>query len=972
MGLADGDPRSAAALVAGDAGVGKSRLLAELRAHAHDNGWQVLLGHCLDFGDSALPYLPFSEMFGRLPADAAALADSVARTHPAVRRLMPARRVTPDGTGRPGDATQANQPDHPTQPTERADLFDAVHATFDHLGSLSPVLVAVEDLHWADQSTRELLSFLFARPFSSPVAVVATYRSDDLHRRHPLRTSLAHWARLPAVEKVNLAPLSDGDMRRFVRALQTQPVTERDLETIVTRAGGNAFFAEELTSTTGPAERHIPDDLADLLLLRIDQLGADAKVVVRAASAAGRRVSHDLLTRVVDLAPSALEDAVREAVDALVLLPAGGDSYTFRHALLGEAVYDDLLPGERVRLHRGYTAALSQPGIASTAAEVARHARAAHDIDTAVRASIEAGDEAMAVGGPDEAAGHYQVALELIADPTRTPADEERRELVTLTIKAAVAITAAGQPLRSAQLLQDQVTQLGDDLADDDRARLLLSLATAALLSDGSIDPLEVTTDLLGLVPAEPTTPMRAWVLSTHARALSGRHRDDEVLRIANQALSIAQELRLQAVVAEATTTLSRLDERSDDPKGTRGALTDIVEQARMAGDVDNELRGRHNLAGVHYEAGELESAHVMYRHGAERAKALGRPWAPYGLDSRVLAGVTAYVRGQWDDALAVADVTGEAPPIPAEAALTCVAMLVAAGRGDHAGWQRSTRLRSWWDTDGMLTILSGGAEIDLYGDQGDVDRALQAHGHTVEVVRRLWQVDWFFAQVRLAALVIGQLAAASADASTAERTTYAGLGAHLAESATAALTHGKRYQVHVGPEGLAWAARVEAELLRLRWVTGQQAPEQEAIVAAWREAVTRFEALGHCFETARSQARLATVLRAVGRPAEARPVADAARTAAHRLGAEPLLLELRAGGDVRRATGTRRDETLTAREREIVALVAQGRSNGEIARQLFISTKTVSVHVSNILAKLGAAGRTEAAAVARRQGLLG
>jgi DNA-binding NarL/FixJ family response regulator len=164
---------------------------------------------------------------------------------------------------------------------------------------------------------------------------------------------------------------------------------------------------------------------------------------------------------------------------------------------------------------------------------------------------------------------------------------------------------------------------------------------------------------------------------------------------------------------------------------------------------------------------------------------------------------------------------------------------------------------------------------------------------------------------------------------------------------------------------------RLDAETLRVRWLAGIDAPPQDALVQVWREAEQLFDDFGHVHELATVRAVLSGILRATGDPAAARVLGDQAREVAHRLGAQPLLDRLRAQGTTpARADGAGSD-ALTARETEILALVAQGRSNGEIGRQLFISAKTVSVHVSNILGKLNASGRTEAAAIARRRGLI-
>ena len=188
-------------VLSGDAGVGKTRLLMELRDVAQAEGWRVVAGHCLDFGDSALPYLPFSELLGRLEAELPELVAKVTYEHPALSRLRPGRRVmSADSDGLPDNAAEAER-------TDRADIFTAVHALLEAAAELAPLLVVVEDCHWADQSTRDLLSFLFSRPFDGPVAVVASYRSDDLHRRHPLRRQVAEWTRVRGVERLQLSPL---------------------------------------------------------------------------------------------------------------------------------------------------------------------------------------------------------------------------------------------------------------------------------------------------------------------------------------------------------------------------------------------------------------------------------------------------------------------------------------------------------------------------------------------------------------------------------------------------------------------------------------------------------------------------------------------------------------------------------------------------------------------------------------------
>jgi len=272
-----------------------------------------------------------------------------------------------------------------------------------------------------------------------------------------------------------------------------------------------------------------------------------------------------------------------------------------------------------------------------------------------------------------------------------------------------------------------------------------------------------------------------------------------------------------------------------------------------------------------------------------------------------------------------------------------------------------------------LIAITSGGAAIELYGYLGDIDAATATHAEVITSVSRIWQYMAFGARVRLAALLLGQLANAASTATAAERERLVRQGDQLARSALAVAASVR----HNGPEGRAWASRVAAENARLHWLGGGADSTPEAgLIEAWQESADAFAAFGHVYETARSRARLAAVLRAAGHIAEAKVEFEAAREVAERLGAEPLLREIRGltGYDATavRPVIKRESQALTPREQEVLALVASGRSNRDIAGQLFISAKTVSVHMSNVLAKLEAASRTEAVAVARRRGLLG
>jgi DNA-binding CsgD family transcriptional regulator/tetratricopeptide (TPR) repeat protein len=938
-------------LLSGDAGVGKTRLLTELRDVAFTEGWQVFAGHCLDFGDSALPYLPFSEVLGRMAADLPDVVDAIAGVHPALARLQPGRRVL--------SADEGGEP----SALDRGDLFEAVHALLEAAAARAPLLLVIEDTHWADQSTRDMLSFLFTRPFGGPVAIVASYRSDDLHRRHPLRRQVAEWSRIRGVDRLQLSPLSPADVRALIAELGVV-LDETEVADIVKRAEGNAFFVEELVGAASGPGSWVPDDLADVLLVRLDRLDDHARQVVRTASVAGRRVSHEMLAAASGLAPAPLDEGLRQAVEMNVLV-AGEGHYAFRHALLGEAVYDDLLPGERVRLHAAYADALREGRARGTAAELARHARMAMDLGTALAASVQAGDEARAVGGPDEAAHHFQQALELLADPRRvTDVDLDVSKLV---VKTADALMSSGHAERAAAVVQEQLDRLPDDAPSAWFARMLAIRATALSVIESDVDPVAVSAEALALVP-DDAPGLRARVLGVHARSLASLGRYEEAQSVGLDALELAERLDLNELASDAITTLSGL-KKAGPKEALRAALVDAVARAERAGALEAELRGRWMLGRSYEDWAEFEEAERWFRTGIDRGVQCGVPWAPYAFEARWQLTWVLLTQGDWDGALALCDAREQAPPPIPRALLESLRLTVEFARGNDVSTELAA-LRRFWPREGGVAIHAAAVAIRHAGRRGDPAGVLAAYDDAVQVLTRIWH-EWFSARIRLAAVALEALAPNLASMSAAERATYLTHAERLHADGRTVLDRYTDPSGFWGPEGRAWVKRLDAQLLRLRWLAGVDAPPLDVLVGTWREDAVLFEDFGDVHELARSRTVLAGILRASGDLAGAREAGDLARAAAHELGAQPLLDELRAIGSVP-ARADAGSDTLTARESEILALVAAGRSNGEIGKQLFISAKTVSVHVSNILGKLGAAGRTEAAAIARRRGLIG
>ncbi|MFF8731056.1 AAA family ATPase [Streptomyces sp. NPDC015171] len=966
----------AALLLAGDAGVGKTRLLDEIAGRAARTGATVVTGHCVDLGDGVgLPYLPFTEMLGALAADDRFTA--VLAAHPAAGRLL--------GAG----------PDAAGGPDGRLRLFEDVAGLLADLAAVAPLLLVLEDLHWADQSSRDLLRFLLSRgvlqrPGAAPdrrLAVLASYRADDLHRRHPLRPLLAELVRLPAVDRLELRPLPDPEVARLVRALEDRPLPDAVVHGIVARAEGNAFYAQELLAaapvcasgggTAGEDAGAVPSGLADLLLIRVEQVSETAQQVLRTAAVAGRRVEHALLREAAGLPEDALEAALREAVGHQLLLARDDGTYAFRHALTREAVYADLLPGERSRLHGAYARLLAARGRApETAAERAHHSRASHDLPEALAACLEAADHARRLGAPAEELRHLEAALDLwpSVPASARPAGEEL-DRVTLTLRASAAAAHAGEFHRAVALTRAALDGVGQDTEGELAARVRYTLAGNLLTVDSLTAAFRYSSEALAMIPAEPPSRTWVWAAATYVAAARQVGEDATALRVGRQALRAAEELGVRAAQADLLISLASAEGGGRGSREGRERLRQAGELARAAGNAPVELRALFNLAMGVFEAGDLPGCLPVLADGLDRARRAGLRSSAYPLEMRYLQLLMLYTLGRWDECLGAA--AEAAPELPAAGGgfATSPALYVALARGEEGAVDRARALLSG-PFDWMGTLVAGIVLTDAAADRGDAEEALARTRATVAALgdgttRRP------AVAVRLAALCLAAVAdrteqqrpGADAGADPARRRRTA---AELVELARATAGQGGAAEgdeagTAPGPEGRAWLARAEAE-----WATVVSGPDP----AAWERAVAAF-GYGDVYEEARCRLRYARALLAVERRAEAAEQARLARETAAGLGAAPLLdridtlvrrnrLTAGAAGDAGAEV-----PALTAREGDVLRLLALGRSNRQIGEELFISGKTASVHVSNILAKLGAASRTEAVALAYRHGLI-
>jgi tetratricopeptide (TPR) repeat protein len=615
---ANGEP--AVVLVGGEAGIGKTRLLAELADRHRAEGARVLAGGCLPAGGDGLPYAPIVEALRPLPTELEvdAVRQLVGPSWSELARLLP-------GLGEPasGPAGQAAQ----------ARLFELLLGLLGRLGEQAAVVLVVEDLHWADRSTRELLGFLVRNLRAERLLLVVTYRSDEPHPDR-LGPYLAELDRGGRVERLELTRLDRAaTVAQLTGILDAAPAADL-VEAVFARSEGNPFFTEELLAAVRAGSGRLPVTVRDLLRGRVKGLPEQPRRVLEVAAVAGRQVSHRLLAAVAGLDDQPLEGALRQAVAHQLLVTGPGEGgYQFRHALLWEVVDADLLPGERARLHAGYAHALTQqPELATgapavAAAELAAHWDAAGEPARALPARVQAGLAAERARAFAEAWRHYERALELwerVADPGR-PAGLDR---VGLLARAADAVAFTGAAGEAVGLLQDALGRV-DPVAEPVRAAVLLArLGTHRRVAGDEAGALAALTQAEGLVPGAPPSPEVARVLGACAYGLLLRARAEQAIACSEAAIAAARAVGARA---EEATALRVLAAGLANIGGLDQALDLLLQARRLAEEVGDAeaIMGTYMTTGhLLVWAGREREALQDAQQGYRRAHELGLQYA--------------------------------------------------------------------------------------------------------------------------------------------------------------------------------------------------------------------------------------------------------------------------------------------------------------------------------------------------------
>ncbi len=953
-------------LIGGEAGIGKTRLIEEFRDRARVAGALVATGVCSPAEGGGLPYGPVMGILRDL---------SRQLDEPTAASVLGPTRQRLGGLDAP--AAAANAPST-TSELGKTHLFEALLDCFNTLAERSRVVVVFEDLHWADSASVEVIDFLARNLAGSPLLIIGSYRRDELDPDQTQARVLTELGRHRTVSEIELSGL-DKDATAVLMAgiLGNQPDWAL-LDAVHARSEGNPFFAEELTAAREATA--LPAALRKVIMIRVDRLAPPARHVAAVVATAGGSIDHRLLSASSDLDAEALNAAIAEAVDLRILAVDDRSRFRFRHALQSDAVDDALFPNERARLHRSIAVALTaSPGLGAigpghAAVELAGHWWGAHEWADAMQASIRAGDAMARLLAMPEAAAQYERAVSAC---DRLPDESGRSEIdyADLLLKAADAAYLTGAPRRSVELVDRALAEI-DATQDPRRAAVALKILGRSLWAagdaDGGFDAFRRARELL---PVDPPSVELAGVLAEEARSYLLIAHDREAEVRSRAAVEIARVVGARAEESHALTTLGAAVAERGDVDGGIALIRDAVEIAEELGRPDVLDLAYKILTHVLMQASRLDEAAQVVFDGMARDEVL------LGVRLNGAGGNSAEAlvrRGRYAEA---EDLTRRMDDHGVSSCLFGpfgVRALIALRRGRFddtareldAGEQVSRGLRTV-QVQGWFHILR--AELAL-----ELDRPAPAYEEIERALMIAAGTDDHTYQPEMCAVGVRALAdefdTARARGRRIDADKFRRLAAALVEQAEGHVLRDLDEDAWRPARMLGFLTLCRAEETRLR------EPDPDA----WQDAAAQWDRAGEPYYVAYCRWREAEATLA-GRGGRARAT-DATRAAwqtAVEIGAPPLQSRVERLAQRARITlsttsaptgspqeTVAEDLGLTARETEVLAQLALGRTDRQIADELYISKKTVSVHVSNILRKLDASNRIDAAEIGQRAGL--
>jgi DNA-binding CsgD family transcriptional regulator len=892
------------ALVAGEAGIGKSRLVREL-----------------------LDGLPADTRVLVAQADPGALGRPFGLLLDAVDGLAPAGSVddpAPAGSVDPDALRILGDPGHSIVERLRA------AAGIVQVLTAQPAVVVFEDLHWADPESTALFERI--PDLTGRRLLVGTYRPDEVTRRSPVAELLTRLERRYPVTHLRLERLGLTETSVLLEAVSGRPPSYRAAASLHNRTGGNPYFLEELLRAGGDGgldlerlcEQPLPWNLAEALRRQLDDVDPRQQRVVEAAAVLGHKIPFDVLAAVTQLPEYDLIVVLRDLVRRGLMIEIGEDEFSFRHALAREAVAGQLLGRERRRLHELALDTLLAAGDADPAL-VARHARGAGRYDDLIRAAREGCTRYLAAGSAHQALLLAEMGLE------EAPDDLELRAGAARAAWLANLLDDADQHARR---------WAADATTAEDRSAALRLLVRRAWEDGRREDTRALMDEIRDIIEELPTGAEQAHAMGTVAQSYMLTDQLADAIAWADLTIALAEKLGLPGVrMAAAVEKGSALLRMPDGVDEGRRLLLASAEQAEQVGEWLTAARALHNLIGI-VPASTLAEGHELLermRADAERA----------GFEALAVA---AYFEARARFALEDGD-------------LRAAMAVLEEGHRSEGVYQR----RSRGDNNFHAVFMAG-----LALEAGELDRAESiiagltgpGSGPSLQVLG-----------------LVFHLACRRGDATAAEAALddlYAGVD-------RAGTLYGE--QVHdlvaAGRAAGLPAGRLRPLAERASWSEAAEG-QRAQVCAQLDEADGRHAEALAGYETAAASRELRPANRASAHLGAARCLIDLGqldRAREHVSAAETLLVEW-AGWRVAEldalrgrvglpapATAGDRDGVLTPREREVAALIAEGLTNAELARRLYISKKTAAVHVSNILGKLGLSSRTQVAGWLHRPG---